>query len=207
MEDKIHQLVYSKNVIEFVTVANEFCKTIETVSKFPVKENLQKIQKILPLLYLKTTMLPKNEIILDEEVEKYVSELDYNVLHQKWLQALGEHDGFYEVFDPSIQFGQETVTASVSENFLDIYQPLKDFLMVYSIGNDEVMNDALFQCAYSFEEYWGQNLVNVLRAVHQLVYSEVDFEENDGADEVKPGRGNPKWLDEFWGTGTDDDDE
>jgi hypothetical protein len=207
MEDKIHQLVYSKNVIEFVTVANEFCKTIETVSKFPVKENLQKIQKILPLLYLKTTMLPKNEIILDEEVEKYVSELDYNVLHQKWLQALGEHDGFYEVFDPSIQFGQETVTASVSENLLDIYQPLKDFLMVYSIGNDEVMNDALFQCAYSFEEYWGQNLVNVLRAVHQLVYSEVDFEENDGADEVKPGRGNPKWLDEFWGTGTDDDDE
>lgn len=207
MEDKIHQLVYSKNVIEFVTVANEFCKTVETVSKFPVKENLQKIQKILPLLYLKTTMLPKTEIILDEEVEKYVSELDYNVLHQKWLQALGEHDSFYEVFDPSIQFGQETVTASVSENLLDIYQPLKDFLMVYSIGNDDVMNDALFQCAYSFEEYWGQNLVNVLRAVHQLVYSDVEFEENDGADEVKPGRGNPKWLDEFWGTGTDDDDE
>ena len=43
------------------------------------------------------------------------------------------------------------------------------------MGNDEVMNDALFECYLSFEEYWGQNLVNVLRAIHKLVYSDVDF--------------------------------
>ena len=206
MEDKIHELVYSKAVIEFVTVANEYCKAIETANKFPIEESLQKIQKILPLLYLKTTMLPKTESVLDDELEKYVTELDYNVLQQKWSQALGEYDSFYEVFDPAIQFGQETVTASVSENLMDIYQSLKDFLMAYSIGNDEVMNDALAQCSYSFEEYWGQNLVNVLRAVHQLVYSGVDFEKDDDKNEVKPGSGNPKWLDEFWGTGTDEDE-
>ncbi len=206
MEGKIHELVYSKAVIEFVTVANEYCKAIEVVGKFSAEENLQKIQKILPLLYLKTTMLPKNESVLDDVLEKYLSELDYNVLLQKWSQALGEHDGFYEVFDPSIQFGQETVTANISENLLDIYQSLKDFLMAYSMGNDEVMNDALFQCVYSFEEYWGQNLVNVLRAVHQLLYSGVDLEENNDNNEIKPGSGNPKWLDEFWGTGTDEDD-
>ncbi|QGY47321.1 DUF5063 domain-containing protein [Maribellus comscasis] len=206
MEDKIHELVYSKTVIEFVTVANEFCRAIEAVNKFPVMANLQKVQKILPLLYLKTTMLPKTERVLDDELEKYVSELDYNVLHQKWLQALGEHDSFYEVFDPSIQFGQETMTASIAENLMDIYQSLKDFLMAYSMGNDEVMNDALFQCSYSFEEYWGQNLVNVLRAVHQLVYGDVDFDEADDKEKIKPGSGNPKWLDEFWGTGTDEDE-
>ena len=206
MEDNIHELVYSKAVIEFVTVANEYCKGIETVNKFPVEESLRKIQKILPLLYLKTTMLPKTEKVLEDELEKYVSELDYNVLQQKWLQALGEYDSFYEVFDPSIQFGQETVTASVSENLMDIYQSLKDFLEAYSMGNDDVMNDAFYQCCLSFEEYWGQNLVNVLRAIHQLVYSDVDFEKDDDGDEVKPGSGNPKWLDEFWGTNTDEDE-
>ncbi len=205
MEDKIHGLVYSKAVIEFVTVANEYCKTIETVNKYPVGETLQKLQKILPLLYLKAAMLPKTESVLADEIEKYVSELDYNVLQQKWSQALGEHDSFYEVFDPSIQFGQETVTACVSENLLDIYQPLKDFLTAYSIGNEELMNDALFGCNYNFEEYWGQNLVNVLRAVHQLAYSGVDFENGDDENEVKPGKGNPKWLDKFWGTDTGED--
>ena len=154
---------------------------------------------MLPLLYFKAALLPATKIILDEELEKYVSEFDYNVYNREWLQALGEHDIFYEVFDPSIQFGQETVTASISENLMDIYQSVKNFVLSYSMGNDDVMNDALYECRFSFEEYWGQNLVNVLRAIHRLVYSNTDFDESDN-DEIKPGKGNPKWLDNFWGT-------
>ena len=199
MGNNLHQLVYSKNVIEFVTVANEFCHIIESVGKTPVHDNLQKLQKILPLLYLKAALLPETEIILEEELEKYVTELDYNLYNQRWLQALGENDSFYEVFDPSIQFGQETVTASISENLTDIYQPVKNFVLSYSMGNDEVMNDALYECRFSFEEYWGQNLVNVLRAIHRLVYSDTDFDK-PCSNEVKPGKGDPKWLDNFWGT-------
>ncbi len=200
-----HQIVYSKNVVEFVTVVSEFCTSAENVAKMPAEANLQKMQKLLPLLYLKAAMLPKTERLLDEELDKYISELDYNVLHQKWLQLLNEYDSFYEVFDPAIQFGQETVTASVSENLLDIYQDLKNFLIAYSIGNEEVMNDALVECVEHFEEFWGQQLVNVLRAVHMLVYSNVDFNRNNANDEVQPGTGNPKWLDGFWGTDEDSD--
>ena len=199
MENNIHQIVYSKNAIEFATVANEFCNIIEGVGKIPIKDNLRKLQKILPLLYLKAAMLPETEIVLDEELEKYVTELDYNLYSQKWLQALGENDNFYEVFDPSLQFGHETVTASISENLTDIYQPVKNFILSYSMGNDEVMNDALYECRFSFEEYWGQNLVNVLRAIHRILYSGVDFDE-PRSNELQAGKGNPKWLDNFWGT-------
>lgn len=198
-----NQLVYSKNVIEFVTVANEFCSSVDAVAKHTAMENLQKMQKLLPLLYLKAAMLPKPERHLDEILEKYISELDYNVLHQKWLQLLNEYDSFYEVFDPSIQFGQETVTASISENLLDVYQDIKNFLIAYSIGNEEVMNDSLAECVDHFEEFWGQQLVNVFRAVHMLVYSNTDFEEKSNNDEVQPGKGSPKWLDKFWGTEED----
>lgn len=201
-----HQIVYSKNVIEFVTVANEFCASVENASYISPQENLQKLQKLLPLLYIKVAVLPKVESVLDEELEKYVSELDYNILHQKWLQLLNENDSFYEVFDPSIQFGQETVTASVSENLLDIYQGLKNFITGYSIGNEEVMNDSLSECLFHFENSWGQQLVNVMRAVHMLVYSDVDFGEAEKRKEVKPGTGNPKWLDSFWGTDESDND-
>ena len=200
----LHQVVYSKNVVEFVTVANEYCASVENVSSYSPQENLQKLQKLLPLLYLKVSVLPKIEILLEEELEKYVTELDYNVLHQKWLQLLNENDGFYEVFDPGIQFGQETVTASVSENLLDIYQSLKDFLIAYSIGNEEVMNDSLAECLFHFEQSWGQQLVNVMRAIHMLVYSDIDFGESKQEEKVKPGTGNPKWLDNFWGTEEDD---
>ena len=200
-----HQIVYSKNVVEFVTVASEFCNSIEQVAKIPAEINLKKMQKLLPLLYLKASMLPKADKLLEEELEKYISELDYNVLHQKWLQLLNEYDSFYEVFDPSIQFGHETVTASISENLLDIYQDLKNFLISYSIGNEYVMNDTLVECVEHFEEFWGQQLVNVLRAVHMLVYSNADFSKEIKNDEVQPGNGKPKWLDSFWGTDEDTD--
>lgn len=197
-----NQVVYSKNVVEFVTVANEFCTTVENVAHFLPKENLDKLQKLLPLLYLKASVLPKIERVIDDELEKFVSELDYNMLHQKWLQLLGENDGFHEVFDPNIQFGEETVRASISENLLDIYQDLKDFITAYSIGNEEVMHDSLAECIFHFGEFWGQQLVNVLRAVHMLVFSNADLsgENNNSNDEVVPGAGNPKWLDNFWGT-------
>ena len=201
-----HQVVYSKNVVEFVTVASEYCSSVENVAKFQAEANLLKMQKLLPLLYLKATLLPKTERELDEDLEKYISELDYNVLQEKWMQLLNEYDSFYEVFDPSIQFGQETVTASISENLLDIYQDLKNFLISYSIGNEEVMNDSLAECVEHFEEFWGQQLVNVLRAVHMLVYSNADFNKEDKNDAVQPGKGNPKWLDSFWGTDEDNDD-
>lgn len=201
----INQIVYSKNVVEFVTVANEYCAVMENVARFTPRENLEKLQKILPLLYLKASMLPRVERVLDDELEKFVTELDYNVLHQKWLQLLNENDSFYEVFDPSIQFGNETVTASISENLVDIYQDLKDFLTSYSIGNEEVMNDTLSECIYHFEEFWGQQLVNVLRAVHMLIHSDADLSGQSNNEEVEPGKGNPQWLDNFWGTDEDED--
>lgn len=204
-ESGTNQIVYSKNVVEFVTVANEFCTSMENVAQFLPKENLDRLQKLLPLLYLKASVLPKIEGILDDELEKFVSELDYNMLHQKWLQLLGENDGFYEVFDPNIQFGEETVRASISENLMDVYQDLKNFITSYSIGNEDVMHDSLSECIYHFEGFWGQQVVNVLRAVHMLVYSNNDFSEESANDEVVPGSGNPKWLDKFWGANEEED--
>lgn len=195
-----HGIVYSKNVVEFVTVVNEYCASVENVAHYSAQENLQKLQKLLPLLYIKSAVLPRIERQLDDELERYVSELDYNVLHQKWLGLLNENDTFYEVFDADIQFGSETVTASVSENLLDIYQGLKDFITSYSLGNEDVMNDSLAECLFQFESSWGQRLVNVMRAVHMLVYSNADFGEEELNKEIKPGSGNPKWLDGFWGT-------
>jgi hypothetical protein len=210
-DQPIHSVIYSKNVVEFVTVASEYCVSIEQVSRHSAEDNLNKLRKILPLLYLKTVLLPNVEQLMEEELEKFVSELEYNTLQQKWLQLLGQNDSYYEVFDPNIQFGTEAVTASISENLLDIYQDLKDFLTSYSIGNDEVMNDSLAECIFHFNEFWGQQLVNVLRAIHMLLVNDTDFSEQDDKDEPAPGkgssagrRGNPKWLDNFWGTNEED---
>ena len=209
-EADLHSIVYSKNVVEFVTVASEFCGLIENIHRIPVHQNMNSLQKVLPLLYLKATLLPKTEKWLDEELEKYFSELDYNVIQQRWLEALGEFDSYYEVFDPDIQFGEEMVTASISENLMDIYQDLKDFLTAYSLGDEEIMNDALYDCVYHFEDFWGQQLVNVLRPIHKLITEGVEFPaggRNSEEKEIKPGKGSPEWLDRFWGTHTEEEEK
>ncbi len=206
-KEDLHSVVYSKNVVEFVTVAGEFCGMIEKVRLIPVNQNMQNLQKVLPLLYLKAALLPRTGKVLEEELEKYVSELDYSVLLQKWLEALGEYDSYYEVFDPDIQFSEEVVTASVSENLLDIYQDLKDFIMAYSLGDEGIMNDALHECENHFRDFWGQRLVNVLRAVHKLIIGETEFPTDRKAvdeEDHNAGDGHTEWLDKFWGTLSDE---
>lgn len=206
-KEDLHSVVYSKNVVEFVTVAGEFCGMIEKVRQIPVKQNMQNFQKVLPLLYLKAALLPQTGKVLEEELEKYVSEPDYSVLLQKWLEALGEYDSYYEVFDPDIHFSEEVITASVSENLLDIYQDLKDFITAYSLGDEAIMNDALYECVYHFHDFWGQRLVNVLRAVHKMIIEETEFPadgKTGDEEDLKAGEGSPEWLDKYLGTLSDE---
>ncbi len=202
--DSINSLVYSREVVEFITVAKEFCDLTENVRNLSLQENLEKLQLLLPLLYVKAVTLPGTEKMLDEELEKFVTEMEYNVLLQRWMEVLGEHDSYYEVFDPDIQFGEEITTASISENLLDIYQDLKDFLTSYSIGDESVMNDSLYECVYHFGEFWGQRLVNVLRAVHMLLTGNVDLDNNNtapGNSGVQSEGGRPGWFQKFFDSG------
>ncbi|NOY95393.1 MAG: DUF5063 domain-containing protein [Chlorobi bacterium] len=197
--ESLNHIVYSKNVVEFVTVANEFCRIVEEVGRYRITEALGKAQKILPLVYLKAALLPSVEKMFEEDVQKFVSELDYNVLLQKWMQLLGEHDSFMEVFEPGIEFNDQPVNLSISESILDIYQVLKNFVVSYSSVNEDIMNDALSDCIINFEQYWGQELVNVLRAVHMLLVSGKDLEETGGnIHSNSSGSDGNHWKDRFF---------
>lgn len=177
-KEPFSEVVYSKNVIEFATVANEYCSFIETVDQFERKSFITKVQKLFPLLYLKALLLPIPDIEMSDDLpEKHVSEEDYNFILHKLEAKLGQFDAYQEVFDPSMQYSEEPLEASISENIADIYQDLKDFILSYRVGTLEVMNDALWECRTNFEQYWGQRLVNGLRALHNLVYGTADLDE------------------------------
>ncbi len=196
-EDQLNQLVYSKQVIEFVTLANEYCKFIETAGSLETRDMLGKIQKILPLVYLKASMLPDFESTEEIVLEKFVSEVDYNYLQQRIMNMLGEYDDYQEIFDRDMQFSEVPLTASISENLADIYQDLKDFALSYRTGDEFVMQEALWECVDNFKNYWGQKLVNAMRAIHSLVYSDIEFEnevkiQNEEDDDIDLSK--PDWL-------------
>jgi hypothetical protein len=182
--------VYSKNVIEFVTVAREYCIFVEQADQPGIREFVDIAHKLLPLLYLKGSLLPELDSKYEDFNERFVSESDYEQVRNKIISKLRQFDSYQEVFDPVRQESEEPVGASISEDLSDIYQELKDFLLLYKIGTTEVMYEAVWECYQSFKNYWGQRLTNALRALHFLRYTEEDLEEGqekEFEDELKLG--------------------
>jgi len=163
--------VYSRNVVEFVAVANEFCKYTEHASELKGDELLKILQRILPLMYLKASLLPELEPFFEDSNEKFVTESDWIRINETLKEKFGTADDYFEVFDDKIKETDGPVVSRISENMADIYQDMKDFLLLYQTGTREVMNDAVWECRMNFESFWGQKLVNSMRAIHKFIYS------------------------------------
>jgi hypothetical protein len=171
--------VYSRHVVEFVAVANEYCKYAEHASEIKGEELLKILQRLLPLLYLKTTFLPEFTPYFEDGNEKFVTETDWTIIHDTFKRKFGSTNDYLEVFDERMNESEGPVVASLAENLADVYQDLKDFILLYQTGTMEVMNDALWECRMNFESYWGQKLVNALRAIHKFVCSGEAINEED----------------------------
>jgi hypothetical protein len=163
--------VYSRNVVEFTAAANEFCKYAEHAGEIKGDEILKILQRILPYLYLKASLLPALDPYFEDGNEKFVTESDWLRIHDALRSKFGTADDYLEVFDEKMKESEGPVVSSLSENMADIYQDLKDFLLLYQTGTNEVMNDAVWECRLNFENFWGQKLTNSLRAIHKFIYS------------------------------------
>ena len=180
MENK-EQVIFSRNTVEFVTVAAEFCGYLERAELIRRKEFVDTILKILPLLYIKASMLPECEMVSDVEPENFVTEEDYEVLRYSLSALMGNMDDYLEVFMQDMAYSDTPITRRISEDLADIYQDVKNFVSVFQLGFDETMNDSLAICRENFALYWGQTLVNTMRALHFVKYnpSPDDEEENE----------------------------
>lgn len=181
-------IVYSPQVIDFVTVAAETCLFLEHAADFSREEFVSKGAKILALLYLKTAMLEMPERVYEDMTERFVSEEDYNAVKGQLELLLGEKDSFLETFHPDMSLSDTPIAAFISENLTDVYQELKDFAANYQLADTDVMNDALVTCLETFGEHWGQKTLNALRALHNIRYSgDVSIESQDDP-ELPTGR-------------------
>lgn len=176
---KESQVIFDRNVIEFVTVAAEFCKYMEQAEDTRRPTFVDTTLKILPLLYLKATLLPTCETMGEDLPEHYVTEETYEVLRMTLAGILGEKDDYLDVFVEDMKYSDQPITRYISEDLADIYQDIKDFIFVFQLGLNETMHDALAICQENFRLYWGQKLVNTLRALHEARYAQGESEEDE----------------------------
>lgn len=170
--------LFSRNVVEFVTVAVEFCNFIENSQEISALDFSKATNKILPLTYLKASMLPNVDIEEENSTEDFVNEDIYNYIQNLISIKFGENDLDCDVPETTSQNGENT-TATISEILADIYQDLKNFAMNYRSNNEIVMTESVYTCKFNFEQYWGERLLSALLAFHKLVYGNTDWELND----------------------------
>jgi hypothetical protein len=169
--EKSSQVIFDKNSIEFVTVAAEYCGFLERAPQMRKAQFVDTALKILPLLYLKASLIPPCERMGMFDPETFVTEADYEVMRERVATLLGADDDYLEVFLPDMAYSDTPIKKCISEDLADIYQDLKDFICVFQLGLNETMNDSLVVCREHFEEFWGQRLVNTMRALHSVKYN------------------------------------
>lgn len=193
--DKKQNPLYSANVMEFVAAANEFCKYAENASEIKGSDLLKILQRLLPFIYIKASLLPALEPVFEDGNEKVVTEADWDHIHDAFRKQFGSADDYLELYDKKINETEDIVPSSISEDMADIYQDLKDFLIPYQTGTEEVMNDALWECRMNFENIWGQKLVNSMRAIHRSVYSEEESVSDENFEnETNRERDTSEWF-------------
>jgi len=177
--------LFEKNTLEFVTVTLEFCALMETTDRHTLFEFVNKSVKIIPLLYLKAAMLPTVEEPEDaDELDYFITEETYEVIRARLATLLGEHDSYLETFHPDIEYSDTPIATTISENLADVYQDLGNFAALFRQENETVMRQALYVCNENFRLYWGQKLLNALRAIHSVRFSdEIQYSPEDDDNE------------------------
>ena len=169
---ELKETVYSKNVVEFVTVGVEYCLLLERSQNHERADFVDKAVKILPLLYLKATLLPETLSESDELLEEFVTEEAYATIVNEVSSVLKDKDDYLETFHPDMKYSDTPVIASISEDLADVYQDIKNFVSTFSIGHEPSMYEALVICKTNFASFWGQKLVNAMGALHHLRFNE-----------------------------------
>jgi hypothetical protein len=166
------EIVQSKNVLEFITVANEVCIFFEEIENYDVEFMLTYLQKVLPLLYLKGTMMPEVQLDSEDANERFITIEQWEKVYFSLLNKTGAKDAFYYV-DSCTEVDYKQEKGSISENLSDIYQDLKDFILLYQKNTLSAQENAVYACKRLFETNWGMKLILTHQAIHSLLFSKL----------------------------------
>jgi hypothetical protein len=173
IKESIQDDLYSRKVIDMLTVANEYCLFIEKAEDYDREEVFRYMQKLLPLIYLKASLLPVIPVSDENAAEHFVTEEQWGDLFNTLSVKFG-NDDIYFFIDLLEKSHSDPVRASIAENLADLYQDLKDFILLYQKPTRISQENAVRDCKTLFETRYGYRLVNVQQAIHYLLYPSAD---------------------------------
>lgn len=158
-------------VKDFYTSARDFCLILEKASSIKTGELFNRLQQLLPALYMKAVQIPKPKFCYDEEPAAFVKEDDYAGIHNSLQQKFELFNGITGMSPGTLPNQHELISFGLAENFADLYEELKNFVKLYEVGLPQSMNDAVWNCRQSFEQNLGIRMLDTLKSLHEFVYN------------------------------------
>lgn len=165
----------NKNVNEFFLLANEFCLFVEEIENHKKQYILEYCQRVLPIIYLKASLLPELEIYDEYENERYVIEETWEYIYNITANLIGTENKYYN-WNSNLN---EPIEHTFSENIADLYQDLKDFVFLYSKSTIFAKNNAVANCLMLYKTRYGAIILNLLSYIHNLLYKSLNYTENE----------------------------
>ncbi len=171
----------SRNVIEMAAVATEYCNFIESASGTEPMVAFGTLGKLIPLLYLRGALMPEIDPEYPEANERYVTEEQWDGVFLDMRALFDMQDEFLYIGEN--EFGEPTsLTGSISEHLADVYQDLKDFVMLYKKADPAMRENAIAGCRQLFLEHWGPRLARLLPIIHERLFFNQDQSTGDYTD-------------------------
>ncbi len=184
----IHDLIYSNEVLEFVRKCKSLADILEEEATRDRSEFVILMLKILPGIYSGMMNIPPNEPVFDAENEKAVTEEDWSRVYQKVAVIMSSQNEYLDLPEDDEFDRMDVISRELSEDLADIYQDLRNFIEVFKIGTEEVMNDVLWDCRVNFENYWGEKLLRASLNLHKIMIKDEEIlEKMDREYEEKSG--------------------
>jgi hypothetical protein len=159
--------VLTRQIIEFITVSNEYCQFTAKVEEYSKEDIVEYYRRILPLLYLKGSLLKPIETLDEEIAERFVTEETWELLFNTIRNKLYPNDHFW-VSSSMYDENAEIEKASVGECLADIYQDMNDFQMLYQKNQHSAKVNAVNEVCSNFNNHWGPAIIKAMQALHEL---------------------------------------
>lgn len=165
--------VKSTQVLEMIRLAFEFCTFTEDLANKEITVALSFYQKLLPLMYIKGSLLPDIEPSDESFNERFVSEEHWEKVFMVAKEKFDKSEYFWLV-----DSNNDTIKASIAEHIADIYQDMKDFIMLFQNNRLAAKENAVFELKKYLAIHWGVRITALMPVFHNLIYA-TEQKEND----------------------------
>ena len=151
-------------------VANDYCTFMAKAETYTKQQLYDYLLKVSPLLYIKGSLLPDITVQNADALEKFLPEEEWEALFTALRKVFSKEDEFWFI-DNSNPNNNKPIKGSLSESFADVYQDMKDFLLLYQKNSLDAKENVASELKHLFETHWGHRMVIAHKTLHYLNFS------------------------------------